>query len=186
MDANTINMLVEQRLTAIDQIQDNLIEGWSPFVGAVNQYTLDTQDRELSLAEQRVIAQCLENALIESGLKGRAQLFEATTEDNIAFLGVQLPVIAALLPSLALNESALNEGILKTLGYNTLFLKRKLPVLRIKRVLVNRTHKWAPSFNQLILNLIDGSKPLFNQHIDCISIHCKISKFKLRLTFNCA
>ncbi len=54
----------------------------------------------MSVHEKRNVAQCLENALIESGLKSRSKLFEATTEDNISFLGIQLPVIAALLPTL--------------------------------------------------------------------------------------
>jgi hypothetical protein len=43
-------------------------------------------------------------------------LFEATTEDNIAFLGVQLPVIAALLPSLALNELAIVQALDRRVG----------------------------------------------------------------------
>jgi len=66
----------------------------------------------MSMVERRNIAQCLDNALIEGGIRQQQRLFEATTtEDHISFLGIQLPVIAAMLPSLVLNDIATVQAL---------------------------------------------------------------------------
>jgi hypothetical protein len=76
----------------------------------------ETQGRDMTVFEKRNLAQVLYNAVIDTGLKAGTRLFEATTEDNIAFLGIQLPVIAALLPSLALNELAVVQALDRRIG----------------------------------------------------------------------
>lgn len=66
----------------------------------------------LSVMERRNVAQCLDNAIMEGGIKQNQRLFEATTtEDHISFLGIQLPVISALLPSLVLNDIATVQAL---------------------------------------------------------------------------
>jgi len=57
------------------------------------------------------IARCLENALLEGGVKSQSKLFETTDSSAISFLGIQLPVIAALLPSLVLNKLAVTQAL---------------------------------------------------------------------------
>lgn len=116
MDRNTIDQLVEQRMRQMTEEQDRLIEAWNPFINAVDEYLEETESRKMSCYERRNVAQCLENALCESGLKSRNRLFEATTEDNISFLGIQLPVIAALLPSLILNDIAIVQALDRRIG----------------------------------------------------------------------
>jgi hypothetical protein len=116
MDKETINKLVDQRIQQIQADQDRLVEAWQPFITAVDEYLKETEDREMSIYERRNVAQCLENALCESGLRNRSRLFEATTEDNISFLGIQLPVIAALLPSLVLNDIAIVQALDRRIG----------------------------------------------------------------------
>ena len=82
-----------------------------PFIASVEKWVQQTQQRPITIYEKRNVAQCLYNCLIESGVKHNAKLFEATTESDIQFLGIQLPVITALLPSLVLNEVAIVQAI---------------------------------------------------------------------------
>ena len=88
LSEKTLNALVEQRMNQIQAEQDRLIETWDVFIKAADEYVQKEDNRELSIHERRNIAQCLENAFIEGGLKSRRRLFEATTEDSITFLGI--------------------------------------------------------------------------------------------------
>jgi hypothetical protein len=65
--------------------------------------------RKMSLYEKLCLAQVLQNARVDAMAKRSSKLFESTTEDSISFLGIQLPVIAALLPSLVLNDIATTQ-----------------------------------------------------------------------------
>jgi len=105
--------LVQSQLKALHDQQEALmrIPRIKKYLGVVNEHVQKTQNRGLTAYEKRNVAQCLYNAVIDTGLKAGTRLFETTTEDNIAFLGVQLPVIAALLPSLALNEIAVVQAM---------------------------------------------------------------------------
>lgn len=105
--------LVQGQLKQLAERQEGLmrIPRIKKYLGIVEQHVKDNQDREMTVYEKRNVAQCLYNAVIDTGLKAGTRLFEATTEDNIAFLGVQLPVIAALLPSLALSEIAVVQAM---------------------------------------------------------------------------
>ncbi len=108
--------IIEGRVKEVYDHQDRLVNAWKPFISAVDKYLQKTADREMNCHEKRNVAQCLENSVLDSGLKSRAKLFEATTEDNISFLGVQLPVIAALLPSLVLNDVAVVQALDRRIG----------------------------------------------------------------------
>ena len=103
-------------LTGVQARQDQLIEGWKEYITSVDAGYKEKYGRSLDVNEQRVIAQCLENAVMDGALRGRSRLFEATTSDNIEFLGVQLPVIAALLPSLALNRISVVQALDRRVG----------------------------------------------------------------------
>jgi hypothetical protein len=111
-----ITQLVETRLREMQSQQDRLAESWQPYIIAINEHLKSTQDREMSLSESRNVAQCLENAFVEAMCKKQSRLFETTTEDAIQFLGIQLPVIAALLPSLVLNEIANTQALDRRIG----------------------------------------------------------------------
>jgi len=84
--------------------RNRLIERWSSMITAVDKYLQEDQNRSLTFYDKQNIAQCLENALLENGLKAGNRMFEATNMDNVEFMAIQLPVIAALLPSLCLNK----------------------------------------------------------------------------------
>jgi hypothetical protein len=92
--------MVEGRRKEIIAEQNNVVKRWGSWLNPVNDYLKKTQGRELGIHEARATAQCLDNALMQTGVAPKAlgRLFESTTEDNISFLGVQLPIIAALLP----------------------------------------------------------------------------------------
>jgi len=77
-----------------------------PLIEMVVEGVKAEQGRDMSLYEKMAIAQCMQNAREDAMARRNSKLFEATTEDSISFLGIQLPVIAALLPSLVLNQIA--------------------------------------------------------------------------------
>jgi len=105
--------LVQSQLKSLQDQQEALmrIPRIKKYLGVVNEHVKNNQGRDMTIYEKRNVAQCLYNAVIDTGLKAGTRLFETTTEDNVAFLGIQLPVIAALLPSLALNEIAVVQAM---------------------------------------------------------------------------
>jgi hypothetical protein len=107
--------LVESRIAEIERQRDGLLQDplIQKYVGAVEKYVQEHKNRDLTLHEQRTVSQCLRNAIDEAAMRSGkgGMLFEATTEDNVSFLGIQLPVIAALLPSLVLPEVGIVQAL---------------------------------------------------------------------------
>jgi len=102
------NRIVENRIKQMEEERNALFHDpdIKKYLDVVAGYVKENKNRDLTVHERRVIAQCLRNAIDDATMrstKGRT-LSETTTEDAISFLGVQLPVIAALLPSLVLPE----------------------------------------------------------------------------------
>ena len=109
----TLKEAVLNEMKKINEQRDMLMKHpqIQPFIASVEKWVQQTQQRPISIYEKRNVAQCLYNCLLESGVRHNAKLFEATTESDIQFLGIQLPVITALLPSLVLNEVAIVQAI---------------------------------------------------------------------------
>ena len=105
-----LNSLVESRLAAIHSERTRLTKSWSPYISSVKGY-MAKQGKSLTENDERNIARCLENALLESGVRSKSSIFEATDSSAISFLGIQLPVISALLPSLVLNKLAVTQAL---------------------------------------------------------------------------
>jgi len=105
-----LNSLVESRLAAIHSERDRLGKSWSPYISSVKNY-MAKQGKTLTENDERNIARCLENALLESGVRSKSSIFETTDSSAISFLGIQLPVISALLPSLVLNKLAVTQAL---------------------------------------------------------------------------
>jgi Major capsid protein Gp23 len=105
-----LNSLVESRLAAIQSERSRLTKSWSPYISSVKGY-MQKQGKVLTENDERNIARCLENALLESGVRSKSSIFEATDSSAISFLGIQLPVISALLPSLVLNKLAVTQAL---------------------------------------------------------------------------
>ena len=109
--------MVQNEMRKMDQARDSLMEHpkIKPLLASVEKYMLEEHNRPINMHEKRNVAQCLYNAILETGVKGNSKLFEAgagtTTMDNVSFLGIQLPVIAALLPTLVLNEVSIVQAI---------------------------------------------------------------------------
>ena len=98
MAGKGVQSLVESHLQERQRRKEMLIRGWSRHLNANNEHMKSKHGREMNEIETYNVAQCLENA-VDYSARGDSRLFEATTEDSIKFLGIQLPVIAALLPS---------------------------------------------------------------------------------------
>jgi len=105
--------MIRTEMTKMDQARDSLMEHpkIKPLLASVEKYMLEEHNRPINMHEKRNVAQCLYNAILETGVKQNSRLFETTTMDNISFLGIQLPVIAALLPTLVLNEVSIVQAI---------------------------------------------------------------------------
>ena len=114
-EKDKLNALVEARLKAYESSGDSLMNDWAPVIGKINEHRKTKGEAPLDKVTARNVAICLENASMDSALGGRGgRLFETTpetTSSNIAFLGVQLPIISALLPSLVLNEIATVQAL---------------------------------------------------------------------------
>ena len=95
------------------QVQKNslLVEKWGKLIKPVGSFIKERKDYELTEFDRHNMAICLENAVYEAAARQSAKLFEATTESDITFLGIQLPVIAALLPTLVLNKIAIVQAL---------------------------------------------------------------------------
>lgn len=114
-----LHEIVRNEMLLIEQRRDALANkpGIKPYLAEVDKYLDKTQGRKMTVMERRNIAQCLDNAILEGGCRQGQRLFEATTtEDHISFLGIQLPVIAALLPSLVLNDIATVQALDRRIG----------------------------------------------------------------------
>lgn len=110
-----INQLMESRIASLAADRSRLVTSWSPIIEAAEEYVKATNGKELTPLMKMNIARCCENALLNAS-NGRSRIFEQTDSSNISFLGVQLPVIAALLPSLVLNELATVQALEKRVG----------------------------------------------------------------------
>ena len=110
-----INQLMESRIAALASDRSRLVSSWAPIIEAAEEYVKSTNGKELTSLMKMNIARCCENALLNAN-SGKSKLFETTDSSNVAFLGVQLPVIAALLPSLVLNELATVQALERRTG----------------------------------------------------------------------
>ena len=109
-----LNEAVQLEMKRVDEQRDYLMKHPKirPFIRSVEKWVNKTQNRQVTVQEKRNIAQCLHNAIVQTGARGQSALFEAaTSQADVAFLGIQLPVIAALLPSLVLNEVSVVQAI---------------------------------------------------------------------------
>ena len=110
-----IQELVESRMAAMKSDRTRLTESWAPYIQSVESY-MEKQGKTLTEMDKMNIARCLENALLEGGVKSNSRIFETTDSSAISFLGIQLPVIAALLPSLVLNKLAVTQALDRRTG----------------------------------------------------------------------
>ncbi|MHA1289136.1 MAG: hypothetical protein ACTSPB_17245, partial [Candidatus Thorarchaeota archaeon] len=76
--------LVQSELQALQEHQNSLMMNprIKRYLKVVNEWVKSTQGREMTIHEKRNTAQCLYNAIVDTGLKAGAKLFEATTEDS--------------------------------------------------------------------------------------------------------
>jgi hypothetical protein len=110
MDAMKI---LESRMQSLNAQRDALTTDptIAKYLKVVDEWLGKTESRTMNIHERRNVAQAIQNAIDQHVSIQGSRLYEATTADNIAFLGIQLPIIAALLPTLVLNELAVTQTI---------------------------------------------------------------------------
>jgi hypothetical protein len=111
-----INSLVENRFKSWQNTGEALTQEYSGFIKKINEHRKVKGQTPMDAVTARNVALCLDNAVMEASLNGSGagKLFETvpgTAASNIAFLGVQLPIISAILPSLVLNEIATIQAL---------------------------------------------------------------------------
>ena len=111
-----LKQIVESSVNEMQQRRTALVRRWDPYIKAADEYIKLHEKRNLSEFEKGNMAQCLENAMVEVALKQKSNIFETTYGSDISFLGVQLPVIAALLPSLVLNKIGIVQALDRRTG----------------------------------------------------------------------
>jgi hypothetical protein len=105
--------VIQKEMAVMQERRDSLMDHPKirPFLRSVAKWVEKTQGRPITVYEKRNVAQCLYNCIMDAGVKQNQRMFEATSQSDISFLGIQLPVIAALLPTLVLNEIANVQAI---------------------------------------------------------------------------
>jgi hypothetical protein len=107
-----LEAMIKDRMRAITERRKLLVRQWGPYISAVDEWLQSNSNTKLTDFDKQNMAQCMENALIETGLKSKGRILqEATTGDAIQFMAIQLPVIAALIPSLVLNKLAIVQAL---------------------------------------------------------------------------
>ena len=114
--SKNLQAIVDARIKEMQNRRTKLSESWGLYVNAADAYIQKNENRKLTDFEKGNIAQCLENALTETALRQKSRIFETTYGSDISFLGIQLPVIAALLPSLVLNKIGIVQALDRRTG----------------------------------------------------------------------
>lgn len=84
---NSLEGLVESRLKSIQSERNRLTESWSPYIKSLRDH-LAKKGQVLTENDARNVARCLENAIMESGVRSKSSLFETTDSSAISFLGI--------------------------------------------------------------------------------------------------
>jgi hypothetical protein len=112
-----INTLVESRLKSYSETGDRLRADWAEVIGKVNEARVKKGDAPLDAHMERNLAIVFENAAMDTAMKSKGGfLFETTNSSNINFLGIQLPIIAAMLPTSILSEVATIQALERRSG----------------------------------------------------------------------
>jgi len=107
--------MIAERRAAYQNMAEQKIAAWKPWIKKVDEWRRDKTGEGLTEHDQYNMVNCLENAVMAAGRSNG--LYESETSSaNVKFLGVQLPVIAALLPTLALNKIATVQALDKRVG----------------------------------------------------------------------
>jgi len=106
MKLQDIKNAVRSKFDEAQNTRAKLVEYWSPLINPIAEAIQAETTRELTVFDKQNMAVCLENAVWETAGRTGFRLFEATQETDISWLGIQLPIIGALLPSLVLNRIA--------------------------------------------------------------------------------
>lgn len=110
----SIQKIVESRIEEMRNARKRLVEAHAPWIVSADKNRQLQGGAPLTDLQKENLAQVLENAIFDAA--GKRQLFETTTGSNIEFLGIQLPVISALLPSLALDVVATTQALDRRTG----------------------------------------------------------------------
>lgn len=90
-----IQNILENRYQKLVSDQKALSEHWSPMIKHIEDLVKSEYGRDLSIYERHNIAQCFENAVMETNLrKHTMRLNEGTTESDVEFLGVNTLCVA--------------------------------------------------------------------------------------------
>jgi len=99
-----IQSLTEQRFAAGQAQRDAVLEAWTPTIDKASEFFTKETGKTISPWMRKQIAQVMENSVLDAKARGMHSIFETTVGTDISYLGVQLPIVMALLPSSVLPE----------------------------------------------------------------------------------
>lgn len=110
-------VLIEQRHADYESRRNSLLESWKPTIDKAEVHYKAETSKEFSPWMRKNIAQMLENCVIDA--KSRSgSILETTDSSDISFLGVQLPIVLAIMPSLVLNDISVMQSLEQSICLN--------------------------------------------------------------------
>lgn len=111
-----LKKIVQQSFSDVVDGRKRLVEKYRSTIDYLNAVFEEEGRAPLSELDEMNVAVCCENACWDVAAKSKQNsilgtINETTYQDNIAFLGVQLPVIAALVPTLVLNKIGIVQAL---------------------------------------------------------------------------
>lgn len=112
-----LQALTEQRHAESVRVRQAVLEAWNPTIERAEQFFSKETGKSWTPWMKQQIAQVLENSVLDSTTRGvRRVLSETTSGDGVDFLGVQLPIVMALLPSSVLSEVMVIQALERRTG----------------------------------------------------------------------
>lgn len=111
-----LQKLVESKLAEWSARARDHRKTYEAYLTACDQLVFERDKKHLTEYQKDTIATLLNNAVDNHAKMSKGRLFETTYPTDINFLGIQLPVIAALIPSLALNHLAVTQALDRRTG----------------------------------------------------------------------
>jgi hypothetical protein len=116
MDSKVVQQIIESSRQEMASRQNYLTNKWSRMIEKVGVVLEARGGRKLTQFDKSNIALVLENSVAEAVMRSGSKLLETTDNSAISFLGVQLPLISVLMPSLVLNDIAIVQALDRRTG----------------------------------------------------------------------
>ena len=115
----SMQKLIESRMSSMKSERTRLAESWNPYIQSVENY-MAKQGKTLNEMDKMNIARCLENALMEGGVKSQSKLFNKnlTNVFYVSYMNFRMPILFLRMPFLIKLYKIIVQRRLKKLRKN--------------------------------------------------------------------